>query len=123
MGALLALTSAVCYGIVDFTGGLLSRRAHFVAVTLLGQLGGRLLAGAAALLLPADAIRPVDLLWGALSGVGSGAECVGHPAVRTDTSLASGNGRGRECRSAGFTPSASCAISVRWMFAEPSPVR
>ncbi|MET9834992.1 EamA family transporter [Streptomyces sp. NPDC006385] len=73
MGAFLALTSAVCYGIVDFTGGLLSRRAHFATVTLLGQFGGLLLAVAAALLVPADAVRPADLLWGALSGVGSGA--------------------------------------------------
>lgn len=73
MGPLLALTSAVCYGSVDFTGGLLSRRAHFAAVTFLGQLGGLVLATSAALLLPADALRPVDLLWGALSGVGSGA--------------------------------------------------
>lgn len=73
MGPLLALASAVLYGIVDFTGGLLSRRAHFAAVTFLGQVGGLLLATSAALLLPADAVRPVDLLWGALSGVGSGA--------------------------------------------------
>ncbi|NEB03598.1 EamA family transporter [Streptomyces sp. SID13726] len=73
MGPLLALASAVCYGIVDFTGGLLSRRVHFAAVTFLGQLGGLLLAATAALLLPADAVHPVDLLWGALSGVGSGA--------------------------------------------------
>src|SRR3954471_21288092 len=73
MGPLLALASAVCYGIVDFTGGLLSRRAHFAAVTFLGQVGGLLLATSAALFLPADAVDPVDLLWGALSGVGSGA--------------------------------------------------
>ncbi|MFF4056355.1 EamA family transporter [Streptomyces sp. NPDC001668] len=73
MGPLLALASAVCYGIVDFSGGLLSRRAHFAAVTLLGQIGGLLLATTAALLLPADSVRSVDLLWGALSGVGSGA--------------------------------------------------
>jgi drug/metabolite transporter (DMT)-like permease len=73
MGPLLALASAVCYGIVDFVGGLLSRRAHFAAVTFLGQIGGLLLATTAALLLPADAVRPIDLLWGALSGVGSGA--------------------------------------------------
>ncbi|MER7479335.1 hypothetical protein ABTX60_17125 [Streptomyces sp. NPDC126510] len=53
MGALLALSSAVVYGIVDFAGGLLSRRAHHTAVTFLGQLGGLLLACAAALLLPA----------------------------------------------------------------------
>lgn len=72
MGALLALSSAVVYGIVDFAGGLLSRRVHRTAVTFLGQLGGLLLACAAALLLPADAVHLADLLWGALSGVGSG---------------------------------------------------
>ncbi|MFF4802936.1 EamA family transporter [Streptomyces sp. NPDC001351] len=72
MGPLLALASAVCYGIVDFTGGLLSRRAPFTAITFLGQLGGLLLASMAALFVPAGAVRPADLLWGALSGVGSG---------------------------------------------------
>ncbi|MDN0197811.1 EamA family transporter [Streptomyces sp. S.PNR 29] len=72
MGALLALASAVCYGIVDFAGGLLSRRAHFVTITFLGQVGGLLLACLAALLLPTDSVRLSDLLWGALSGAGSG---------------------------------------------------
>ncbi|MEU0200087.1 MULTISPECIES: EamA family transporter [unclassified Streptomyces] len=72
MGALLALSSAVVYGIVDFAGGLLSRRVHHAAVTFLGQLGGLMLACAAALLLPADSVHSADLLWGALSGVGSG---------------------------------------------------
>lgn len=72
MGALLALSSAVVHGSVDFTGGLLSRRAHHTAVTFLGQLGGLPLACAAALLLPSDAVHRADLLWGALSGVGSG---------------------------------------------------
>jgi drug/metabolite transporter (DMT)-like permease len=73
MGALLALASAVLYGLVDFAGGLLSRRTHFAAVTLLGQIGGLLLAVAVALLVPAEAVHRTDLLWGALSGVGSGA--------------------------------------------------
>ncbi|MES4901856.1 MULTISPECIES: EamA family transporter [unclassified Streptomyces] len=72
MAALLALASAVCYGIVDFAGGLLSRRAHFTVVTFLGQIGGLFLALVAALAVPAEALRPEDLLWGALSGVGSG---------------------------------------------------
>ncbi|MYS88485.1 MULTISPECIES: EamA family transporter [Streptomyces] len=72
MGALLALASAVCYGVVDFAGGLLSRHIHHAAVTFLGQLGGLLLACAAALLVPAGAVHTADLLWGALSGVGSG---------------------------------------------------
>lgn len=73
MGALLALASAACYGIVDFAGGLLSRRMHFAVVTFLGQIGGLLLALAVAAVAPADAVRSADLLWGALSGVGSGA--------------------------------------------------
>ncbi|WP_405608564.1 hypothetical protein [Streptomyces sp. NBC_00076] len=39
--------------------------------TVLGQLGGLALACGAALLLPADSVDSADLLWGALSGVGS----------------------------------------------------
>lgn len=46
---------------------------QFAAVTLLGQLGGLLPATVAVLLLLAGAVRPAGLLWGALSGVGSGA--------------------------------------------------
>ncbi|MER6350136.1 EamA family transporter [Streptomyces sp. NPDC001595] len=71
MGALLALTSALCYGFVDFAGGLLSRRVHFAVVSFLGQVGGLLLALGAALWWPAEAVRPADVMWGALSGVGS----------------------------------------------------
>ncbi|MFE6338506.1 EamA family transporter [Streptomyces sp. NPDC057806] len=73
MGALLALASAVCYGIVDFAGGILSRRIPFTTVTLLGRLGGLLFAVGAALLVPASSIRPADVGWGALSGLGSAA--------------------------------------------------
>ncbi|MER7726945.1 EamA family transporter [Streptomyces sp. NPDC096323] len=73
MGALLALASAVCYGLVDFAGGLLSRRVHFAVVTYWGQVGGLALALVAAFVLPADAVRATDLFWGALSGIGSGA--------------------------------------------------
>lgn len=72
MGALLALTSAACYGVVDFAGGLLSRRVHFTVVTFLGQVGALLLALVAALVMPAESVWPEDLLWGVLSGVGSG---------------------------------------------------
>ncbi len=71
MGALLALASALTCGIVDFAGGLLSRRVPYAAVTFLGQLGGLLLATGAALLLPAASVAGTDLLWGALSGAGS----------------------------------------------------
>ncbi|MFE0451179.1 hypothetical protein ACFW2D_07805 [Streptomyces sp. NPDC058914] len=72
MGAFLALSSAVLYGLVDFAGGILSRRTHFTAVTVLGQIGGLAPAVAAAVLVPSQAVHRADLLWGALSGVGSG---------------------------------------------------
>lgn len=71
MAAFLALTSAALYGIVDFAGGLLSRRVHFAVVTLLGQAGGLLLALVVAFAVPAPDMRLPDLLWGAVSGVGS----------------------------------------------------
>ncbi|QES25622.1 hypothetical protein DEJ47_03370 [Streptomyces venezuelae] len=64
-GALLALVSAACCGIVDFTGGLLSRRIHFTVVTFLGQFGGPLLAPGVALAatVPVDSVRAVDFAW------------------------------------------------------------
>ncbi|MCQ4205578.1 EamA family transporter [Streptomyces longispororuber] len=72
MAALLALASAVCYGVVDFAGGILSRRLPFLTVTVLGQFGGLLCAVIAAFLIPAPSVDPADLSWGALSGIGSG---------------------------------------------------
>jgi drug/metabolite transporter (DMT)-like permease len=38
MAVLLAIASAIAYGVSDFTGGLLSRRAHVFSVVLLSQL-------------------------------------------------------------------------------------
>ncbi|MCP3805440.1 DMT family transporter [Allokutzneria sp. A3M-2-11 16] len=70
MGTLLALASAVGYGVADFAGGLLSRRIPFATVAFLGQLGGVLLA-AIALVTPGSP-STVDILWGGLSGVGTG---------------------------------------------------
>lgn len=37
-GPLLALGSAVAYGLVDFAGGVLPKRMHFAAVALVGQV-------------------------------------------------------------------------------------
>ncbi|WP_199553150.1 EamA family transporter [Streptomyces sp. N35] len=71
MGALLALASAVLYGLVDYAGGVLSRRVPFATVTFLGQVGGLVFAVAAALVVPAPSVSQGDLVWGALSGVGS----------------------------------------------------
>lgn len=72
MGALLALGSAVCYGLADFAGGMLSRRMNYALVALLGQLGGLIATVLACVLLPATTVRASDLGWGALSGVGTG---------------------------------------------------
>ena len=71
MGALLALASALAYGIADYAGGLLSRRAHFGTVAFLGQVGGLVVALVAAPFVPAHAGLD-GLAWGALSGVGTG---------------------------------------------------
>ncbi|SCK36305.1 EamA family transporter [Streptomyces sp. WMMB 322] len=72
MGPLLALASAVFYGVADFTGGLLARRAGFALVALTGQVAGLALTLAAAPLFPAHGPALPDLAWGALSGTGTG---------------------------------------------------
>lgn len=72
MAALLALVSALCYGIADFAGGLLSRRADPTVVALIGQVGALALTLIAASVVPAPELAPQDLSWGALSGVGTG---------------------------------------------------
>ncbi|MER6666616.1 EamA family transporter [Amycolatopsis japonica] len=69
--ALLALGSALCYGFVDFAGGLLARRAEFAAVAFAGQVGGFVfMLGVALLFTTADPSMP-DLGWGAVSGLGT----------------------------------------------------
>jgi drug/metabolite transporter (DMT)-like permease len=73
MGVLFAVASAVCYGLSDFVGGLLSRRVSFVAVALGGQLGGLTLTVILAPAVSASDVTVADLAWGALSGVGTGA--------------------------------------------------
>lgn len=71
-GVLLALASALAYGVADVAGGLLSRRADFRVVALLGQAGGLVCAVVAALFVPAPGVDAADLGWGALSGAGTG---------------------------------------------------
>ena len=71
MGALLALASALAYGIADYAGGLLSRRVHFGTVAFLGQVGGLVFMLAVAPFVPGP-VEVDGLLWGALSGVGTG---------------------------------------------------
>jgi drug/metabolite transporter (DMT)-like permease len=73
VGTLLALASAVCYGLADFTGGLLARRGSFVTVALAGQVGGLALSLVLAPFVATGTPAAADLGWGALSGVGTGA--------------------------------------------------
>ena len=72
MGPLLALASAVSYGLADYVGGLLARRADPVAVAMIGQVVSLLITAVAAPVIGADVVRAGDLWWGALSGVGTG---------------------------------------------------
>ena len=72
MGVLLALGSALSYGLSDVAGGLASRRISFVYAAFLGQAGGLVATAAVVLILAAPATGG-DLAWGAASGVGTGA--------------------------------------------------
>ncbi len=72
MGVLLALASSVAYGLADYAGGLLSRRASFVAVALIGQTAGLILTLVVALIVLSTPPGAADLAWGALSGLGTG---------------------------------------------------
>ncbi|MFI6865904.1 EamA family transporter [Nocardia sp. NPDC050406] len=72
MGMLLALVSALSYGLSDFLGGIASRRVGFARVALLGQLGGLLCTLVAAPLVSSGTPHVADLAWGALSGAGTG---------------------------------------------------
>lgn len=71
-GPVLALASATVYGVVDFTGGVLSRRVHYAVVAFAGQVSALVVATVLALAYTAPNLRAADLWWGALSGVGSG---------------------------------------------------
>jgi drug/metabolite transporter (DMT)-like permease len=72
VATVLALVSALCYGVSDFAGGLLARRASFIAVAFLGQAGGLVFVAIAAPLAATGPPDLGDLGWGALSGVGTG---------------------------------------------------
>ncbi|MFI0446061.1 EamA family transporter [Actinomadura sp. 6N118] len=71
-GELLALAAAAGFGITHFAAGLLARRVPGVTVALHTQLGGTVIAVAAALIWTFGTPGPADLAWGALSGAGSG---------------------------------------------------
>ena len=72
MFALLALGSALVYGAADFIGGLTARRADTIAIVLISQTAGLLMASA--LVLADSTSRPGvgDWLWGGLAGLAGG---------------------------------------------------
>ena len=72
MAVLLALVSAVAYGLSDFVGGFLSRRTSAWSVAVVGQLSSAVCTAVFALTLPGNP-EPSDFGWALLAGVGSGA--------------------------------------------------
>ncbi len=71
MAVLLALLSAVGYGLSDFAGGLVSRRASVWSVALLAQLSSALSTVLLALLGGGSPTR-ADFAWAAVAGVATG---------------------------------------------------
>ncbi|MBW8750902.1 MAG: DMT family transporter [Propionibacteriales bacterium] len=71
MTVVLALVSAVLYGVSDFVGGLASRRASVWPVGLLACFGGFVGAVVIAVARPGDPATG-DIAWGLLAGIGSG---------------------------------------------------
>jgi uncharacterized membrane protein len=70
-GAALALGSAACFGVADYAGGLLARRASAAVVAMVVQVSGALLVLVVSPLVPAANMDLGDLLWGAVSGIGT----------------------------------------------------
>ena len=67
---LLALSSAIIFGIGDFSGGFASRRQPVGAVLFTSQLFGLLLVSIASPLLFGGSPGLKDLLWGSVAGIG-----------------------------------------------------
>jgi uncharacterized membrane protein len=68
---LLSLVSATMYGLSDFVGGLVSRRASAWPVAVVGQLSSTVFTAAAALFVHGDP-GGADFAWAAVAGIGAG---------------------------------------------------
>ena len=73
MAIVLALMSALTYGISDFGAGILSRRSDAGVVSLIVLAIGLACAGVAVAIDPGVGPRAAALAWGAASGLGGGA--------------------------------------------------
>jgi drug/metabolite transporter (DMT)-like permease len=71
MAVVLALVSAVAYGLSDFVGGLVSRRTSAWSVAVVGQGSSTLCTAATALFVTGTPTGP-DFGWAVLAGAGSG---------------------------------------------------
>jgi drug/metabolite transporter (DMT)-like permease len=71
MAILLALYSALAYGLSDFVGGLVSRRVSAWPVAVVGQLSATACTALVALFVSGEPTGR-DFAWAALAGVGSG---------------------------------------------------
>ena len=71
MSIVLALVSALAYGLADFVGGLVSRRASAWPVAVVAQISATASTGLVALVVPGSPTGR-DLAWAALAGVASG---------------------------------------------------
>jgi drug/metabolite transporter (DMT)-like permease len=67
----LALAAAAMYGLSDFFGGLVSRRASVWQVATVTQIAAVVLVGTAALVIGGSPTT-AEWLWGALAGIGTG---------------------------------------------------
>ena len=71
MAVLLALVSAFSYGLSDFVGGLVSRRASVWSVAVVLQASSAVFTALVSVLV-GGTVTGTDLAWATLSGVGSG---------------------------------------------------
>lgn len=71
MAVVLALCSAIAYGLSDFIGGVVSRRSSAWAVAVVGQCASTVCVLAVALVWRGSPTGPA-LAWGAVAGLGSG---------------------------------------------------
>ncbi|MEV7092465.1 DMT family transporter [Amycolatopsis sp. NPDC051045] len=72
MGNVLALVSALCFGVTHFVSGLVSRRAPGMTVSLYAQVAGTVVTVPFAAFAGPGTPTAAALGWGALSGVGTG---------------------------------------------------
>ncbi len=71
MAVVLALCSALCYGLSDFLGGFLSRRTSAWSVAVVGQTSSFVCIAVLAGFVDGTP-APADLVWAVVAGVGGG---------------------------------------------------